>query len=68
MLLLVTAFAIYAAVTHNYPLGFSNPFKILGNVAGEKLTIQYNQRKVIDLPLTVLSDTWRKAIPSRLEK
>ena len=33
LLLFVTAFAIYAAITHNYPLGFMNPFKIMGNVA-----------------------------------
>ncbi|NOQ27905.1 MAG: hypothetical protein GQ564_21290 [Bacteroidales bacterium] len=33
LLLLVTAFAIYATVSHNYPLGFMNPFKIMGNVA-----------------------------------
>lgn len=34
LLLIVTLFAIYAALTHNYPLAFLNPFKILGNVAG----------------------------------
>lgn len=33
MLLLVTAYAIIAVVMHNYPLGITNPFKILGNVA-----------------------------------
>jgi quinone-modifying oxidoreductase subunit QmoC len=39
MLLLVTAFAIYAAITHNYPLGFTNPVKIIGNVAGAMLIV-----------------------------
>lgn len=33
-LIVVTLFAIYATLTHNYPLGFYNPFKIIGNVAG----------------------------------
>ncbi|MBN1598881.1 MAG: quinone-interacting membrane-bound oxidoreductase complex subunit QmoC [Bacteroidales bacterium] len=39
MLLVVTAFAIIAAITHNYPLAFTNPFKILGNVAAVMLVI-----------------------------
>ncbi|MFO7828782.1 MAG: quinone-interacting membrane-bound oxidoreductase complex subunit QmoC [Bacteroidales bacterium] len=39
LLLFVTAFAIYAAVTHQYPLGLTNPFKILGNVAAIMLFI-----------------------------
>jgi quinone-modifying oxidoreductase, subunit QmoC len=39
MLLLVTAFAIYAAVTHNYPLGFTNPVKIFGNIAAIMLFV-----------------------------
>jgi len=34
LLLLVTAYAIVAAILHNYPLGITNPFKILGNIAG----------------------------------
>lgn len=34
LLLVVTAFAIVATVTNNYPLDITNPFKILGNVAG----------------------------------
>jgi quinone-modifying oxidoreductase subunit QmoC len=34
LLLLVTAYAIVAAITHHYPLSFFNPFKIAGNVAG----------------------------------
>jgi quinone-modifying oxidoreductase subunit QmoC len=37
LLLLVTAYAIFAAVTHRYPLGISNPFKILGNMAAVML-------------------------------
>ncbi|NQV03317.1 MAG: quinone-interacting membrane-bound oxidoreductase complex subunit QmoC [Bacteroidia bacterium] len=39
MLLLVTAYAIVAAITHNYPLSLLNPFKILGNVAALMLTV-----------------------------
>ncbi len=46
----------------------SIPYRILGNVGREKLTILYGETKVIDLPLTTLSDTWRNAIPSRLGK
>ncbi len=38
LLLVVTAFAIVAAVTHHYPLAIDNPFKILGNVAALMLT------------------------------
>lgn len=34
LLLFVTAYAIVAAITHNYPLGLFNPFKIAGNFAG----------------------------------
>ncbi len=33
LLLFVTAYAIYAAISHHYPLEFLNPFKILGNLA-----------------------------------
>jgi len=33
LLILVTLYAIWATVSHNYPLPFSNPFKILGNLA-----------------------------------
>ncbi len=33
LLILVTLYAIWATVTHNYPLPITNPFKILGNVA-----------------------------------
>jgi quinone-modifying oxidoreductase subunit QmoC len=33
LLLLVTAYAIVAAITQRYPLKLSNPFKIAGNVA-----------------------------------
>jgi len=39
LLLFVTAFAIYAAITHNYPLGLTHPFKILGNVAAIMLFV-----------------------------
>lgn len=33
LLLFVTAYAIYAAISKNYPLAFTNPFKLLGNLA-----------------------------------
>ena len=39
LLLLVTAFAIYATVTQKYPLTIKSPFKILGNVAAVMLFI-----------------------------
>jgi len=45
---------------------YSLPYHILGEVSGERFKIQYKDKAIIDLPLTRLSDTWRKAIPSRL--
>lgn len=39
LLLFVTAFAIVAAITHNYPLKITNPFKIVGNIAGVMLIV-----------------------------
>jgi quinone-modifying oxidoreductase subunit QmoC len=33
LLILVTLYAIWSTLTHNYPLPITNPFKILGNVA-----------------------------------
>ena len=45
----------------------SIPLQVLGNVGGENLTVEYKGKTVIDLPLVKLSDTWRKAIPSRLK-
>ena len=39
LLLLVTLYAIYAAVTDKYPLSLDNPFKILGNIASVMLLI-----------------------------
>ncbi|NQS99585.1 MAG: phosphoribosylformylglycinamidine synthase II, partial [Candidatus Omnitrophica bacterium] len=41
-------------------------YQVLGDVGGENLTIEYKRKQVVDLPLSKLSDTWRKAIPSRL--
>ena len=37
LLLFVTLYAIIAAITHNYPLNITNPFKIAGNVASVML-------------------------------
>jgi len=45
----------------------SIPYRILGKVGGERLTIQFGKTKPIDIPLKALSDTWRNAIPSRLK-
>jgi quinone-modifying oxidoreductase subunit QmoC len=39
LLLFVTAFAIYAAISHNYPLGLTHPFKVLGNLAAIMLFV-----------------------------
>lgn len=33
LLILVTLYAIWASITHHYPLPFLNPFKLAGNVA-----------------------------------
>ncbi|MEX0982313.1 MAG: hypothetical protein WD577_14480 [Bacteroidales bacterium] len=39
LLLVVTLYAIYAAVTGKYPLSLGNPFKILGNIASVMLLV-----------------------------
>ncbi len=39
LLLAVTVFAIYATVTHNYPLGLEHPVKIAGNIAAIMLFV-----------------------------
>jgi len=46
----------------------SLPILSLGTVGGESLTLQCGGKKVVDIPLVKLSDTWRNAIPSRLNK
>ena len=51
-------------ITKNYNV----PYKILGNTGGKNLSIQYGDDSIIDLPLAALSDTWRNAIPRRLQK
>ena len=33
LLIMVTLYAIWASVTHNYPLPITSPFKIAGNIA-----------------------------------
>jgi len=45
----------------------SVPYQVLGNVGGGRFIMKYRDKKIVDLPLTKLSDTWRSAIPSRLE-
>ncbi len=42
-------------------------FQVLGNTGGTKLTVRDGEKAVLDLPLGELSDTWRNAIPRRLE-
>jgi len=44
----------------------SVPYSVLGNVGGRRLLVKYKEKKIIDISVTTLSDTWRKAIPSRL--
>jgi len=45
---------------------YSVSCQVLGNVAGEKLTVEYKTKTVIDVPCAELSKAWRNAIPSRL--
>ncbi|NQT06138.1 MAG: phosphoribosylformylglycinamidine synthase subunit PurL [Candidatus Omnitrophica bacterium] len=42
--------------------------QVLGNVGGEKFIVKDEEKIIITLPLKDLSDAWRNAIPSRLEK
>jgi len=44
----------------------SVPYQILGDVKGDRLVVKYKEKTIIYLPLATLSNTWRKAIPSRL--
>jgi len=44
----------------------SVPYHVLGSVGGKKLVIKCKEKKIMDIPVTTLSDTWRKAIPLRL--
>ncbi|GAG28484.1 unnamed protein product, partial [marine sediment metagenome] len=41
--------------------------RVLGNTGGTKLTVRDGEKAVLDLPLGELSDTWRNAIPRRLQ-
>ncbi|MFH1783445.1 MAG: phosphoribosylformylglycinamidine synthase subunit PurL [bacterium] len=43
-------------------------YTIVGEVSGKNLVIKQNKESIIDTPVKILSDTWRNAIPSRLEK
>jgi len=47
---------------------YSISYQVLGNVSGKRLTIEYKGTPIIDLPLSTLSNTWRNAIPSRLNE
>jgi len=40
--------------------------KILGETGGNNLTINYQGKAIVDQSLSTLSNTWRKAIPSKL--
>jgi len=46
----------------------SVPYQVLGKTGGERLIIQYKEKAIIDIPTKILNQTWRSAIPSRLEK
>ncbi|MBU0549214.1 MAG: phosphoribosylformylglycinamidine synthase subunit PurL [Candidatus Omnitrophica bacterium] len=46
----------------------SVPCQVLGEVKGEKLTIQDKDKAVINQPLEALSQTWRQAISSKLSQ
>jgi len=46
----------------------SIPYRILGTVGGKKLSVRYGDAVIIDLAIAKLSDCWRNAIPSRLQK
>ena len=46
----------------------SIPCQVLGNVSGKRFIVQYNRTPIIDFPLGTLSNTWRDAIPSRLNE
>jgi len=46
----------------------SVPCQVLGEVSGQKFTIQYKEKAIIDLPLKALDEAWRQALPSKLEK
>lgn len=48
--------------------GNSISCQVLGNVGTDKLEIQSQGNTIIELPLAQLSDTWRNAIPRRLNK
>jgi len=41
--------------------------RVLGTTGGTKLTVRDGEKAVLDLPLKELSDTWRNAIPRRLQ-
>jgi len=43
-------------------------YAILGEVSGENLVVKDKQESIIDISVKELSDTWRNAIPRRLEK
>jgi len=43
-------------------------YAILGEVSGENLVVKDNRESIIDISIKELSDTWRNAIPRRLEK
>ncbi|OQX54429.1 MAG: phosphoribosylformylglycinamidine synthase II [Candidatus Omnitrophica bacterium 4484_213] len=47
---------------------YSISYQVLGNVSGKRLTIEYKGTPIIDFPLSTLSNTWRNAIPSRLNE
>jgi len=43
-------------------------YTILGEVSGENLVVKDNRESIMDISIKELSNTWRNAIPRRLEK
>ena len=42
------------------------PFSVFGSSGGNSLTILDKEKKIVDISVKKLSDTWRNAIPSRI--
>jgi len=42
------------------------PYSKLGKVGGKQFIVKYSNREIINLPADILSNTWRNAIPARV--
>jgi len=47
---------------------YSVPCQVLGTVGGDKFTVKEKEKTVLEVSLKALSNTWRSAISSRIEK